>query len=124
MGTRNQYPVKLVGEASWIGGPQDDVIGSPVKRALLRSGSEIVLGCEVAGYKYDVSLRSTDGIRFEGTFVGKAGYKEYPVKAHATLYSNAEGHFLFGKWYEDNGEYSWWAQLHRVERFSDEAQLS
>jgi hypothetical protein len=121
MATRKQYPVKLLGTTSWIGGPDEDVIiGVPVKRAIIRSNSELVLDCQCDTNRYDVSLKSRDQIGFHGTFVGRSGSNEWPVEVQAKLYSNAGGYLLFGSWLEDGGEYLWLAELWPVEAFPDE----
>ena len=123
MPSRNHYPIKLVGTSTWTGGPEPDVLRSPVKRALLRSENEIVLDCDVSGFKYDVRLTSKNGIHFAGSFSGRSSHSEYPVEAEAKLYSSAEGYLLFGRWIEDNGEYWWWVELKPVASFPDEGKV-
>ncbi len=121
MATRKRYPIKLVGTTAWIGGPDDDVIvGVPVKRAVLRSNSEVVLDCQCDTNKYGVLLTSNNQVQFDGNFAGRNGSKEWPVRVQAKLYSNADGYFLFGSWLEDGGQYVWWAELWPVETFADE----
>lgn len=116
-----KYPLKLIGQIGWFGGPDGDVQGpTPVKRAIQRSPHEFVLGCEFQGYKYSIALTSSDGIRFNGSFVATHGFKKSPVDAEATLYSNADGCLLFGRWVEDDAEFFWYAELHPVEVFPDE----
>ena len=121
MGTRKRFPVKLLGKISWIGGPDDDVIVDvPIQRAWFRSKSEIVIDCRCDINRYAVSLKSLDAIRFDGDFVGLMVFKKWPVRATATLYSNLDGYFLYGRWYEDGDKYSWWVELRPVARFPDE----
>ena len=116
-----QFPMKLIGQISWFGGPNNEIIGpTPVKRAFRRSHTQLVLGCEIYGYKYDISLTSVDGLRFTGNFAGTRGYKKLTADADAKLFSNAEGYLLWGQWREEDGEFIWCAELHPVKVFPDE----
>lgn len=113
----NDFPLKFIGEVSWVGAP-DGEIGGEVKQALLRSERDLVLQCKSSSYEYDVRLSSGDGLHFEGTFQDTS--RTYTVVASATLYTNQVGAVLVGRWREDGWEYRWWAELRRVKRFDHE----
>lgn len=116
-----RFPVKLVGNTSWIGGPDQDIIlRVPIKRAILRSDSEIVVDCNCDTNQYAVSLKSKDGLHFDGEFTGRNGTNAWTVQVRATLYSNSSGYLLFGSWVEEDGDYVWCAEIWPTERFPDE----
>src|SRR5687767_5342610 len=117
-----EFPVKLVGSASWVVGPEPS-LDSPIRRGFLRSPLEVVLDCNVEGNQYPVVLHSSDGSHFDGSFIGRADGQPAPVRAEGKLYAvaNLERCCLIGDWYEDNCRYRWWAEVRAVEAFADES---
>jgi hypothetical protein len=77
------------------------------------------MDCHCDSNEYAVSLKSKDGLRFDGEFTGREGTEMWPVKVQAKLYSNSSGYLLCGSWLED-GDYDWWAEMWPVEEFPDE----
>jgi hypothetical protein len=127
MPLKTKGPIKLIGNINWCWESGEPVLGVLVARAFLRAKSrisdEIVLAFEDKGYQYNVSLKRTQGARYEGRFDGWRGNEASPVTASCTLYSNDErGYSLIGKWLEDGYEGPWWAELTVVAHFPDELQ--
>jgi hypothetical protein len=109
MAAKKTAPTKLTGNISWVF--EDDTLRLPTKSGVLRSKDEMVLDCDHNGWQYVISLKRTEGSRFEGRFFAQLGQQTGMVIVSCTLYSNDSGYLLLGKWLEDGNESNWWAEL-------------
>jgi len=112
-------PQKFVGSTAWAElGWQDE---ADIDRALLRSENELVLDFKYEGRRFTATLTRTTANEFRGTYATELGGKPIQGTASCRVYTYQQGLFLFGRWFEDNKNYMWWAELKAVERFRDEA---
>ena len=110
---------KLLGSTGWAEPAGYDE--ASVDRAFLRSGDELVIECTYEGRRYTATLRRTAADEFSGKY--ETRYDGHPFEGNAScrLFTSDGAKFVFGRWYEDDQYYLWWADLKVVEHFPDES---
>lgn len=105
---KQEDAMKLIGDLWWSVNTKVD--GIKIKEAIIRnSDKEIVLDYKYQGNNELMTLKSEDGIHFQGEYglqQEKFGNCEF------TLYKNTEGYFLYGGWSDsEEGNSVCWVKL-------------
>lgn len=86
------------------------------KTVILRSsGEELAVDFDSNGFKYTAVMKKTSSRKFQGTFTRIVGSEKHIGSCSCKLFEDEAEVYLFGRWHEDDLDYTWYAEFQSLD---------